>query len=115
MQDELSTRQAAIRMRLAGENVDAICQTLNRSNSWFQKWWRRYMESGPAGLYDLTRANRQVANRTPPHIERAIVSIRKRMAKRNTPETRYGLLGATQIRSELEKLGYNPITLTTHD
>jgi transposase InsO family protein len=109
MRDELSTRQAAIRMRMAGEKVEDICQTLNRTPQWFHKWWRRYMESGPAGLYDLTHANRQVANRTPPHIEKAVVSIRKRLTKRETSETRYGLVGATQIRSELEKLGYAPL------
>ena len=109
MRDELNTRQAAIRLRLAGEKVEAICLTLNRTAPWFHKWWRRYMESGPAGLYDLTRANRNVANRTPPHIEKAVVSIRKRLAKRATSETRYGLVGATQIRSELEKLGYSPL------
>ncbi|MBV7333173.1 DDE-type integrase/transposase/recombinase [Chloroflexi bacterium TSY] len=109
MHDELSARQAAIRLRLAGENIEAICQTLNRSESWFHKWWRRYMDVGPAGLYDLTRAPRQVTNRTPPHIERAIISIRKRLTKRATAETRYGLVGAEQIRAELENLGYTPL------
>ena len=113
MRDELSTRQAAIRLRLAGEKVEDICRTLNRAPSWFHKWWRRYMESGPAGLYDLTRTNRQVANRAQrapaPHIEKAVVSIRKRLAKRTTAETRYGLVGATQIQAELEKLGYSPL------
>lgn len=109
MRDELSARQAAIRLRLGGEKIEAICQTLNRTPQWFHKWWRRYLEAGPTGLYDLTRANRQVANRTPPHIERAVISIRKRLAKRATAETRYGLVGATQIRAELEKLDYAPV------
>lgn len=109
MRDELSARQAAIRLRLAGEKVETICQTLNRTAPWFHKWWRRYMEAGPAGLYDTTRANRRVTNRTPPHIERAVISIRKRLAKRATAETRYGLVGAAQIRAELEKLGYSPV------
>ena len=73
MQDELSARQAAIRMRLSGEKVEDICRTLCRSDAWFRKWWRRYLASGPEGLYDLTRANQRVVNRTPPHIERANV------------------------------------------
>lgn len=109
MRDELSARQAAIRLRLAGEKVEDICQTVNRSVPWFHKWWRRYMDAGATGLYDTTRASRQVTNRTPPHIERAIISIRKRLAKRATTETRYGLVGAGQIRAELEKLGYAPL------
>lgn len=109
MHDELSARQAAIRLRLAGEKIDSICRTLNRSAAWVHKWWRRYLEAGPAGLYDLTRANQRVVNRTPPHIERAILSIRRRLAKRATPQTRYSLMGAVQIRAELEKLGYAPL------
>lgn len=109
MQDELSIRQTAIRLRLAGESVESICRTLKRSRAWWHKWWQRYLESGPAGLYDLTRGNRQVVNRTPPHIERAVISIRRRLAARATPQTRYSQIGAAQIRAELETLGYSPL------
>ena len=37
------------------------------------------MEGGPEGLYDLTRANHQVAQRIPPELERTILSIRRRL------------------------------------
>jgi putative transposase len=57
----------------------------------------------------LTRGNRQVVNRTPPHIERAVISIRRRLAARATPQTRYSRMGAAQIRAELEALGYSPL------
>jgi putative transposase len=109
MHDELSVRQTAIRLRLAGESVESVCRTLKRSEAWFYKWWRRYLESGPEGLYDLTRGNHQVVNRTPPHIERAVVSIRRRLAARATPQTRYSRIGAAQIRAELEALGCSPL------
>ena len=46
--DELSFRQTAIRMRLAGERVERICQTLHKSEAWFYKWWRRYLDFRPA-------------------------------------------------------------------
>lgn len=109
MHDELSKRQAAIRLRLAGETIEAICRTIQRTDRWFHKWWKRYMTLGPEGLYDLTRANQQVVNRIPPHIERAILSIRRRLAARATPQSRYSLVGAPQIRAELETLGYTPL------
>ena len=112
MHDELFVRQTAIRLRLAGESVESICRTLKRSEAWFHKWWRRYLESGPEGLYDLTRGNRQVINRTPPHIERAVISVRRRLAARATPQTRYSKIGAAQIRAELEALGYAPLPST---
>ena len=48
-------------------------------------------------------------NRTPPHIERAVISIRRRLAARATPQTRYSQIGAVQIRAELETLGHTPL------
>ena len=90
----------------ASEN---ICRTLKRSKPWSHKWWKRYLALGPEGLYDLTRANQRVVNRTPPHIERAVISIRRRLAARATPQTRYSKVGAAQIRAELEALGYSPL------
>jgi hypothetical protein len=56
MQDELAARQRAVTLRLAGRPIKAICTALGRSEVWFHKWWRRYLQSGPDGLYDLTRA-----------------------------------------------------------
>lgn len=109
MHDELSVRQMAIQLRLAGESFEVICQTLKRSEAWVHKWWRRYLDAGPEGLYDLTRSNHQVVNRTPPHIERAVISIRRRLAARATPQTRYSQVGAPQVRVELEALGYSPL------
>jgi transposase InsO family protein len=109
MSDELSIRQMAIRLRLAGEKVETICSTLKRSKPWFHKWWRRYLAMGPEGLYDLTRANHQVARQTPPHIERAVLSVRRRLEARATPQTRYGQIGAAIIREELRTLGLTPL------
>ncbi len=114
MKDELSLRHQAIRMRLAGEPVLRICQTAHRSKAWFQKWGERYLELGTEGLYDLTRATHQVVNRTPHHIERAVLSIRRRLAAHATPQTRYAFVGAATIQTELKDLGYTPLpTLRT--
>jgi putative transposase len=109
MHDERSKRQAAIRLRLAGEPIESICRTLQRSAPWFHKWWKRYQARGPEGLFDLTRANQRVINRPPPYIERAVISIRTRLAARATPQSRYSLVGAPQIHAELEALGYAPL------
>lgn len=109
MNDELSIRHMAIRLRLAGESVESICSTLKRSKPWFHKWWKRYLAMGPEGLYDLTRANHHVARQTPPHIERAILSVRRRREARATPQTRYGQIGAPAIREELRTLGLTPL------
>ena len=109
MQNEYFDRQRAIQMRLAGDSIEMICRTLHRSAPWFNKWWRRYLEAGSEGLYDITRARHSIVNRTPAHIERAILSIRRRLAARAIPQTRYAWLGASAIAQELRQLGVSPV------
>jgi len=109
MHDELTARQRAIRLRLAGRSVNYICSALGRVKAWFHKWWGRYLQAGPEGLYDLTRANHQVAQRISPELERTILSIRRRLQAHAMPATRYSLTGATAIRAELEALEIRPL------
>src|SRR6516165_7244037 len=109
MKDEFAARQRAITLRLSGRSVKLICSALGRSECWFHKWWRRYLESGAEGLYDLTRANHQVAQRIPPELERTILSTRRRLQAYATPATRYSLIGATAILAELKSLGIQPL------
>jgi putative transposase len=109
MHDELTARQRAISLRLAGRSVTSICAALGRVEAWFYKWWRRYLEAGPEGLYDLTRATHHVARRIPPELERTILSVRRRLQAHATPATRYSLVGATAILSELKNLGLRPL------
>ena len=114
MQNEYLDRQRAIQMRLGGDSVELICRSLHRSIAWFNKWWRRYLASGSEGLYDITRARHVIVNRTAAHVERAILSIRRRLSARATPQTRYALLGAPAIAQELRQLGIAPVpTLRT--
>ena len=109
MHDELTARQRAISLRLAGRSVQHICTVLGRVKAWFHKWWRRYLEDGPDGLYDLTRANHHVAQRIAPELERTILSIRRRLQAHACPATRYSLTGATAILAELKVLGVRPL------
>jgi putative transposase len=109
MNDELALRQRAISLRLAGRPVKHICSALGRSEPWFHKWWGRYLQAGPEGLYDLTRARHHIAQQIPPELERAILSIRRRLQARATPATRYSLIGGTAIRAELKALGIRPL------
>src|SRR5262245_65376162 len=67
-----------------------------------------YLEAGPEGLYDLTRA-RQVAPRIDPALERAILTIRRRLQAHATPATRYCLIGAPAILAELKALDFRPL------
>jgi putative transposase len=109
MNDDLAARHRAITLRRAGRSIPAICSAVGRSEVWFHKWWRRYLEAGPEGLYDLTHANHQVAQHIPPELERAILSIRRRLQAHATPATRYSLIGAPVILAELKALEIRPL------
>jgi len=84
MRNELSDRQQAIRMRLAGDSVSMISYALRRSGAWVRKWWQRYLAAGGEGLSDLSHAHANLLHRTPPHIEQAILAIRRRLVARAT-------------------------------
>ena len=105
MHDELAARHRAITLRRAGRSVKAICDAVGRSKFWFHKWWGRYRQAGPEGLYDLTRARHHLAPRIPPELERAILSVRRRLQAHATSATRYRLVGAPAILAELQALG----------
>jgi putative transposase len=108
MKDEFSDRHQAIKMRLAGQSIEIICQTLERSREWFRIWWRRYQAMGSAGLYDLTRARQRTALISP-EMERTILTIRKRLESTYHPQTRYALIGASAIQAELKALNIRTV------
>lgn len=108
MNNELTDRQQAIKLRLAGQSVEEICRMMGRSPAWFHIWWRRYRALGPNGLFDLTRANVQ-PRRITPELERTILSIRQRLASQTHPGTRYSLIGASSILAELQVLHIRPL------
>ena len=64
---------------------------------------------GAGGLYDLTHATHQVAQRITPELERAILSIRRRLQAHASPATRYRLIGAPAILAELKALDFRPL------
>jgi transposase InsO family protein len=109
MNDDLSARQRAITLRLGGRSVPQICRALGRSEAWFHKWWRRYLDFGAGGLYDLTRAHRNVASRIPPELEHTILSIRRQLEAQTGPGARYRLIGASAILAQLQALHVQPL------
>src|SRR5262245_48136049 len=102
MYDEFTARQRAINLRLAGRTVQYICSALGRVKAWLHKWRRRYLEAGPEGLYDRTRANHHVTQHISPELERTILSIRRRLQAHTTPGARYSLIGAKAILAEFK-------------
>jgi homeodomain-containing protein len=109
MSAELSLRQRAMRLKLAGWAVTLICHTLGRGRDWFYKWWRRYQAEGAQGLRDRSHAPKANCRAMPDDLRQAILRIRDRLMRRHGPRERYRWAGAATIRHELECLGYRPL------
>jgi transposase-like protein len=102
-------RLEAIRRRLQGERRLDICSDLNRSESWFDKWWNEYRHHPKTDLADRSRAPHTSPQQTPATVEQAVLSIRQALEAGQTPETQYGLIGHRAIHGELERLGIKPL------
>ena len=106
---EQALRQEAIRRRLQGESRDEICHDLGGSTRWFDKWWYEYRHNPLTDLADHSRAPHTSPQTTAPAVVEAVVSIREILEAANTPETRYGFIGAPSIQTQLERMEITPV------
>ena len=106
---EQDLRREAIRRRLQGERPRDICRDLNRSRSWFDKWWAEYRHNPQTNFADSSRAPLQSPHQTAPAIVQAVVSLRVLLEQATTPQTRYGLIGARALQAGLKRLHLCPV------
>ncbi len=106
---EQALRREAICRRLQGESRRAICRALGRCPRWFDKWWAEYCRDPHTEFADHSRAPQCVPHKTPALVEQAIVSARAVLEAAQTPETKYGLIGAPTVQSQLERLDIQPV------
>jgi len=106
---EQALRREAIRRRLQGESRCDICRDLERSTSWFDKWWAEYRGDPYTDFADHSRAPHLSPHQIPAHVEQAVVSVRETLEAAQTPDTKYGLIGAPTVRGQLERLGIEPL------
>jgi putative transposase len=102
-------RQEAIRRALLGESRRDICQALGRATSWFDKWWAEYRRQPHTRLADHSRALHRSPQQFPASVEAVVVQIRHVLEAATTPETKYGLIGASAIQGELMGLNLQPV------
>jgi transposase InsO family protein len=61
-----------------GWAVAAAAESMRVSRQTAHKWWRRYQESGRAGLVDRSSRPRRCPTKTPLKVERRLVELRRR-------------------------------------
>lgn len=106
---EQALRCEAVRRHLQGERVCDICRDLQRSPRWLNKWWREYQSRPEADLADHSRAPLNSPHQIPAEVEQAVVAIGQALEAGQTPETRYGLIGARTMVGQLERLKVQPL------
>lgn len=105
---EQALRCEAVQRRALGHRVCDICRDLERSPRWLNKWWRAWQTHPEIDFADHSRAPHTSPHKTAEEVEQAIITVRKNLEAAATPQTRYGLIGATTIQSKLERLGIKP-------
>jgi putative transposase len=106
---EQALRREAIRRHLQGERRCDICRDMGRSLCWFDKWWAEYQRHPHTDFADRSRAPHTSPHQTPESVEQAIVAARRTLEAAQTPDTKYGLIGAHAIHGHLERLGIQPL------
>ena len=93
-------------MHNEGKNPTAIHQILHRTRNWVYKWIKRYKSGDPQWYLDNSKEPKIKPTKIELNVENDVIEIRKKLVKRDTPETRYAFHGAIAIHQELDKLGY---------
>jgi hypothetical protein len=101
---EQELRREAIRRRLHGERRKDICQDLERSPRWFDKWWSEFRSDPRTDFVDRSRAPLTVSSITTPELERLVIELRQAFESAN-----HGLIGKRAIRGKLIELKVKPL------
>ena len=105
---EKTLRREAIRRRLRGAKRLDICDDLDRSPRWFDKWWAEYQRHPRTDFADGSRVPKTSPTRTSDDLVQAVVSARRTLEAAATRDTRYGFIGPRAIQTHLEGLGIEP-------
>lgn len=104
--EEINLRELCIKLYNEGKKPTEISRSLRRTRNWVYKWIKRYKSGDPKWYLDESKEPKKKPAKIDQELENNIVDIRKKLVKRDTPETRYAFHGAVAIHQELDKSGY---------
>jgi len=102
-QNEYEKRCKAIQLYKEGYGFNKILQLLQRGKRWLSKWLHRHKEQGLKGLRDQSRAPKRIWRKTPDHLVKKILSIRKELESHRTRRSTFSGIGAEVIHWELKQ------------
>src|SRR5215813_3917542 len=102
-------RREAVSRRLQGQRVCDIGHDRQRTPRWLNKGWREYQRHPDPDFTEQGRAPRTSPQQMPPEIGQAVVALRRMLEAGQTPDTRYGLIGARAIWGKVPRLHVPPL------
>jgi uncharacterized protein YjcR len=96
-------RQQAIARYLAGDPIEDICRELACSKSWLYKWRERYLATDPSWSAARSRSPRTTPTKTSPHIEQAVIALRRTLAQHGQD------CGAASLQQALAQQGIESV------
>lgn len=105
-ENEINLRKQCVELSKSGKNISEISVLLQRTRPWVYKWLKRSKSADSQWYLDESKEPKAKPNKVPKKLEEHIVQTRKKLAKRDTPQTRYAFHGAIAIHQALGNLGY---------
>jgi len=106
--NEPEIRQAAVKLLLSGVSQAEICARYNRTRAWLYKWLKRYQSGDSDWFKGLSHKPKNHPRQTPADLEDLVIGIRQ-----NLEATLYAQTGANSIQWEMQKLGLEPLPVST--
>ena len=91
--NEIEKRYKAIEIYNQGIGFNKILKRVQRSRFWLWKWLKRYQEQGIEGLKDQSRAPKRVGSKTPDHVVKKILTLRRELESHKSRRSAFSGIG----------------------
>jgi transposase InsO family protein len=102
-------RKLAVHLLRKGEKVADVAATLDHSEEWVRKWWRRYRAEGYRGLQDHSHSPKQHGRKLKAEVVTEICLARTELEAKRELGTGLKYIGALAIRTHWKQKGITPL------
>ncbi len=109
MSERQAEREKAVHLRRLGHSTTEVAEELKRSPQWVRQCWRRYQNSGWAGLAERSRAPHQHGRRLGTEIKQAVRKARSELEAEAAQGQGLKYIGGRAIRTRLKQEQIKPL------
>lgn len=109
MSERQAEREKAVHLRRLGHTTAEVAAELKHSPQWVRQCWRRYQNSGWAGLAERSRAPHQHGRRLGTEIKQAVQKARSELEAEAAQGRGLKYIGGRAIRTRLKQKQIQPL------